>query len=100
MVAAPAPLGVKTPTAEIAPLVADQVTAVLKLPVPTTLAVQADVCVVAIVVGAQLTLTDEMVETVGDGVTDTVAVPDFVLSWTDVAVIVAAPVFEAVYTPP
>jgi len=80
MVAVPAPDGVNTPAAVIAPPVADHVTPVLKLPVPVTLAAHADVCVVAIALGAQLTLTDEMVETVGEAVTVTAVDPDFVAS--------------------
>lgn len=56
-------------------MVADQITAVLKLPVPATFAVQVDVCVVEIEAGRQLTVTDVMAGLV---VTMTVAVPSFV----------------------
>ena len=62
MAAVPMPEGVKTPAGVIVPLVADQVTAVLKLPVPVTLAEQEEVCEVRILVSVQVTETDVMVE--------------------------------------
>jgi hypothetical protein len=55
----------------------DQVTAVLKLPVPVTFAVHVDVCVVRIEVGAQVTVTDVIVE---EPFTVTGAEPNLVVS--------------------
>ena len=74
----------------------DQVTEVLKLCVPVTVGVQVEVCVIGIEVGEQATETDVIV---GGGVTVTVALPDLVESWVDVAVIVAVPVLAGVKTP-
>lgn len=82
------PEGVNTPAEFIVPLEADQVTAVLKLPVPATLAEQADVCVIWIDAGVQITETDAMDE---DAFIAIVAVPDFVVSCVDVAVTIAVP---------
>jgi hypothetical protein len=53
------------------------VTAVLKLPVPVTVGVQADICMVRMDVREQ---TTETVVIVGGTVTVTVADPDFVAS--------------------
>jgi hypothetical protein len=58
--------------------------------------VQVDVCVVRIEPGEQTTETDVMV---GGTTTVTVAVPDFVESWVDVAVTVAVPDAEGVNAP-
>ena len=77
MVAVPAPVGVKTPEDVIVPPVAVQVTAELNAPVPSTVAVQADVCVVKIDAGEHTTDTEVIV---GPAVTVTVAGPDFVTS--------------------
>jgi hypothetical protein len=80
-VAVPAEAGVNTPVLLTVPAVVgltDQVTAVLKLPVPVTLALQVDVCEVRIDVSAQVTVTDVMeVEVL---FTVTVAEPDLVVS--------------------
>ena len=77
MAAVPMPEGVKTPVGVIVPLVADQVTAVLKLPVPMTFDVHVDVCVVEIELGRQLTVTDVIAEVT---LAVTVAEPNFVPS--------------------
>jgi len=92
----PATVGAKTPDDVIAPFVAPQVTAELYDPVPCTVAVQLDVCVVRIDAGEQATETEVIV----DGtVTVTVALPDLVASCVDVAVMVAVPVPAGVRTP-
>ena len=75
---------------------ADQVTAALKLPVPATVDVQVDVCVVRIDAGEQATETEVIV---GGTVIVTVADPDLVASCVDVAVTVAVPVPVGVKTP-
>jgi hypothetical protein len=74
----------------------DHVTAVLKLPVPATVAAQADVCVVRIDAGLQATETEVIV---GGTVTVTVAEPDLVVSCVEVAVMVAVPAPDGVKTP-
>ncbi len=64
MVAVPVVVGVKTPVLLTEPMLdglRDQVTALLKLPVPLTVAVQADVCVVRMEAGEQATETDVIV---------------------------------------
>ena len=99
MVAVPAPAGVKTPELLTAPIPAgltDQVTDVLKLPVPVTVGVHVAVCAVVMEAGEQITETDVIVT---GTVTVTVAEPDFVKSSVDVAVIVAMPTAEGVNTP-
>ena len=63
---------------------------------PVTVGVQADVCVVRIDVGEQVTVTDVMV---GGMTTITGAEPDLVGSSVDVAVIVAFPAPVGVKTP-
>ena len=68
----------------------------LKLPVPATVGVQADVCVVRMDVGEQTTETEVIV---GGAVTVTVADPDLVESCVDVAVMVAVPAPAGVKTP-
>lgn len=90
MVTAPPTVGVKTPEVVIVPLVADQLTAELKLPVPWTVAEQVDAVLVPKmrIVGEQVTVTDVIV---GGRVTITVDDPDLVASWVDVAVMVAEP---------
>lgn len=60
------------------------------------MAAQADVCVFSIEVGEQVTATDVIVD---DVVTWTLADPDLVVSWVDVATIVAVPVLVGVKTP-
>ena len=80
MVAVPGVDGVNAPVLLTAPMLVgltDQVTAVLKLPVPVTVGVQADICMVRMDVGEQ---TTETVVIVGGTVTVTVADPDFVAS--------------------
>jgi hypothetical protein len=64
MVAVPAPAGVKTPAPLTAPMLVgltDHVTEELKLPVPLTVGMQVDVCVVRIEAGEQLTVTEVIV---------------------------------------
>ena len=74
----PLPEGVKTPVEVMLPPVAVQVTALLKAPVPETVAVQAEVCAVVIEDGVAVTI---MPVTVGaDPVMAIAAVPDFVVS--------------------
>jgi hypothetical protein len=96
IVAVPAPLGVKIPAEVTVPPVADQDTAELNAPVPCTVAAHEDVPVMRIEPGEQETDTDVMVT---GTVTPTVAAPDLVLSWADVAVIVAVPEAVGVKTP-
>lgn len=92
----PVPAGVNTPPAVIVPLVADQVTALLKFPVPETVAVHAVVWFGRIELGLQDALTDVIVEEV---FTATLVEPDALVSCIDVAVIVAVPEPEGVNTP-
>jgi hypothetical protein len=62
-VAVPAEAGaVKTPLAFTVPLLADQVTAELKLPVPFTVALHCELALTAMVGGVQAGETEEMVE--------------------------------------
>ena len=89
MVAAPAPLGMKTPDALIVPPVAAQVTAELNAPVPCTVAAQVDVCVIRMAAGEQSTETDVIADCWP--LTATVALPDLVESCVEVAVMVAMP---------
>jgi len=96
IVTVPATVGVNTPEAVIVPSDAAQVTAELYDPVPCTVAVQSDVCVVRTEAGEQSTETEVIVN---GAVTVTVALPDLVASCVDVAVMVAVPVLEAVNTP-
>jgi hypothetical protein len=99
IVAVPAPAGVKTPALLTAPMLVgltDHATDELKLPVPVTVGVQVDVCVVRMEVGEQPTVTDVIV---GRTVTVTVALPDLVVSCVEVAVIVAVPAPAGVKTP-
>lgn len=80
IVAVPGPFGVKIPELFTAPNVAgltDHVTAELKLPVPVTFAPHADVWLVRIPLGEHVTVTAEIADAAP---TDTVAVPDFVVS--------------------
>jgi len=96
MVAVPATVGVNTPEDVIVPSVEPQVTAGLYGPVPCTVAVQLDVCVVRMDAGEQATETEVIVD---GAVTVTVALPDLVASCVDVAVMVAVPVPAGVRTP-
>ena len=96
MVAVPVPEGVNTPEDVIVPSVAPQVTAELYDPVPCTVAVQLDVCVVRMDAGEQFTETEVIVD---GAVTVTVALPDLVESCVDVAVMVAVPTLAGVRTP-
>jgi len=97
--AVPAPLGVNTPEEVIVPPVADQFTAELKSPVPTTVAVHAAVCVVVIEVGIHATITDVIVG--GGGVTVIVADPDtFVYpACVELATQLPVPIPDGVNTP-
>ena len=96
MVAVPVAVGVKTPDELMVPPVADQVTAELNAPVPCTVAVQVDVCVVRMDAGEQSTETEVMAGVV---VTVTGADPDLVESCVEVAVMVAVPAAFGVKTP-
>jgi hypothetical protein len=99
MVAAPEAAGVKTPALLTAPMLGgltDQVTDVPKLPVPVTAALQADVCVLRMEFGVQVTDTEVIVEAT---VTLTAADPDLVVSSDEVAVTVAVPAAVGVNTP-
>ena len=94
--AVPTPAGVNTPDELIVPPDAAQVTAELYGPVPCTVAMQLDVCVVRMDAGEQTTETEVIVD---GAVTVTVALPDLVESCVDVAVMVAVPVPDGVKTP-
>ena len=99
IVAVPVVVAVKTPLLLTLPRLeglSDQVTALLKLPVPVTVGVQADVCVVRIDPGVQVTETDVIAE---GAVTATIAEPDLVGSCVEVAVMVAVPALLGVNTP-
>jgi hypothetical protein len=99
--AVPEAKGVKTPEDVIEPSVANQVTPLPKLPVPVTLAEQADVCVVKIELGLQTATTPVIVDVGGGGgggvtcvlsnVTVTKAVPYLLEFCVDVALITAVP---------
>jgi hypothetical protein len=68
IVAVPVPAGVNTPALVTVPMLVgltDHVTEELKLPVPFTVGVQVDVCVVRMDVGEQLTETDVIVGETG-----------------------------------
>ena len=97
----PAAEGVKTavstPDETAAPSVAVQFTAGLKAPVPNTVAVQLELCVVRMEGGEQSTEIDVIVG--GGKATVTIAEPDLVGSCVDVAVIVAVPAPAGVKTP-
>jgi hypothetical protein len=100
MVALPAAVGVKTPLLLTPPTpdgLTDQDTELLKLPVPVTFEVQADVCVVWMELGEQV--TDTAVIEDDPDTTVTVAEPDLVGSCVDVAVMVALPAAVGVKTP-
>jgi hypothetical protein len=73
-VAVPAPEGVKMPAEVIVPPVAVQVTAVLKEPVPTTVAEHCEVCPVLMEVGNAATVMEVMVN--GTLVTEIDAEPE------------------------
>jgi hypothetical protein len=94
--AVPADVGVNTPVEVIVPPVADQVTPVLYAPVPCTIAMQLAVWVVSMDGGEQATLTEVVVT---GTFTVTVAEPDLVTSWVEVAVMVAVPADTGVKTP-
>lgn len=98
-VAAPLLVGVSIPELLTVPMLeglTDHVTALLKLPMPFTVEAQVEVCVVKMAVGEQVTKTEVIV---GAALTVISAVPDWVLSWTDVAITVAVPVVAGVKTP-
>jgi len=99
IVAVPVPAGVKMPPLLTAPMLvglADHVTDVLKLPVPVTVGVQVDVCMIRMDAGEQVTDTEVIV---AGTVTVTVAEPDLVESCVEVAAIVAVPAPAGVKTP-
>jgi hypothetical protein len=96
IVAIPAAAGVKMPEELIEPSVVDQFTAELNAPVPCTVAMQVEVCVVRM--DAWVQTTDTLV-IAGGTVTVTVADPDLVVSCVDVAMIDAVPAAEGVKTP-
>ena len=96
IVAVPVAEGVKTPEGEMEPSVAAHLTAEFDAPVPCTVAMQEEVCVVRMDAGEQTAETPVMV---GGGVTVTVAEPDLVVSCVDVAVMVAVPAAMGVKTP-
>ena len=99
MLAVPVVAGVKSPLLLIVPIpdgLMDHVTELLKLPVPTTVGVQFEVWLVWIDAGEQARETEAIVLA---AFTVTVAEPDFVVSWVDVAVIVAVLAEEGVNTP-
>jgi len=101
--AVPAAAGVKTPALLTAPMLAgltDHATAELKAPAPVTVGTQVEVWDVLMDAGKQATVTEV---TAGGTVTETVAEPDLVESWFEVALIVSEPevgaVSGAVYRP-
>jgi len=96
IVAVPVAVGVNTPEGVIVPSVAPQVTAELNDPVPCTVAVQSDVCVVRMDAGEQTTETEVIVD--GADIV-TVALPDLDESCVDVAVMRCRPVPDGVRTP-
>jgi hypothetical protein len=100
MVAVPAIAGVNSPMPEMLPIVdglTDHVTPLEYAPVPATVAVPCDVC--AVVIDVALIVTETLVIVGGGAVTVTCALPDFVVSSVEVAVIVAVPVPAGVNTP-
>jgi hypothetical protein len=87
---------VNKPVLETVPAEADQFTALLKLPVPWTVAVQVSLAPSSGPGSGHAT----EIEVIVGGVTVTVAVPDFVASAAEVAVMVTDPAaFPAVNTP-
>jgi hypothetical protein len=91
IVAVPVDDGVKTPVLLTLPILdglTDQVTELMKFPVPFTVGVQVEVCVVRMDEGEQVTATEVIV---GGAVIVIVAPPDFVASSVEVAVMVAVP---------
>lgn len=60
----------------------------------------AEVCVFEMAPGEHETLTDVTLDPEDADPTETAAVPDFVASWTEVAVMVALPAPDGVKTPP
>jgi hypothetical protein len=97
--AVPAPDGVKRPVDVMVPPVAVQVTAVLKVPVPSTVAAHCDVCPVLMEDGDAVTETEVMVN--GTLVTLMDAEPETLLNpaCVDVALQVPAPAPFGVNTP-
>ena len=81
----------------IVPPVAVQVTAELYAPVPWTTAEHCDVWICVIDAGVAVTVTDVMV--IVTAVTVRLADPNLVVSWVEVAVMVAVPVPPGVNTP-
>ena len=98
-VAVPVVAGVKTPALLTVPMLdglTDQLTELLKVPVPMTVGAQVDVWFVWMDAGEQATETEVIAEGM---VTVTVAEPDLVESAVDVAVMVAVPAADGVNTP-
>jgi len=97
--AVPTVVGLKIPAALMLPMLVgltDQLTALLKFPVPVIEGVQLVVWLVVTEVGVQAT----EIEVIVFGTADvTVALPNFVGSWVEVAVIVAVPAARGVNTP-
>jgi hypothetical protein len=97
--ATPTDAGVNTPAALTLPMLdglTDQVTALLKFPVPTTVDLHVLVWFVGMDAGLQTTETE--VIAIG-AVTVTVVLPDLVVSCAEIAVMVAAPEDTGVKTP-
>jgi len=97
--AVPAAVGVKIPAGLMLPMLVgltDQLTALPKFPVPVIEGVQLVVWLVRIEAGVQATETEVIVIGTADV---TVALPNFVGSWVEVAVIVAVPAARGVNTP-
>ena len=99
-VAVPAPDGVKTPPAVIVPPVAVHVTALLKAPVPNTVAAQAEVCAVVMDAGVAATVMEVIVK--GTEVTVMLAAPEMLVNpaCAEWAVQVPVPAPDGVKTPP
>ncbi len=97
----PAPDGVNAPPAVMVPPVAVQVTAVLKTPVPATVAEHVEVCAVVMEEGTAATPTDVTVIAVCGAVTAILPVPDTLVNpgWVEFAVHVAVPVPVGINTP-
>ena len=98
-VAVPVAAGVNTPLLVMPPMLTGltaHATALLKFPVPSRVALQAEVWEVVIGDGEQLTETPVIVD---GALTVTVADPDWLPSWVEIAVMVAVPAAVGVKTP-
>lgn len=98
----PVPDGVKTPPAVIVPPVAVHVTALLKVPVPDTVAEQVEVCAVVMEDGIAATATPVTVAVAEGEETAICAVPEILVkpACAGCAVQLPVPVPEGVNTPP